>query len=120
MKIQIQALHKTHILQKNKNLHKHIHINIYFNFKIQLCILTNKYTYELKFIHMHTYRNTYSHSNIQYTNKFISTRDNSLTKASKFHNLNPKLSISSKTFCIQIHKKINIFFLINTDPVIST
>ena len=41
------------------------------------------YIYELKFIHMHTYQNTYMHSNIQYTNTVISTRDNTLTKASK-------------------------------------
>lgn len=32
---------------------------------------------------MHTYQNTYTHSNIQHTNTFISTRDDTLTKASK-------------------------------------
>ena len=48
-----------------------------------ICIYIYIYIYELKFIHMHTYQNTYMHSNIQYTNTVISTRDNTLTKASK-------------------------------------
>ena len=83
---QYKALHKTHILQKNKYLYKHTYVLTYTStMKHNYAFLqTNIYIYELKFIHMHTYQNTYSHSNIQYTNTFISTRDNTLTKASKF------------------------------------
>ena len=90
MKIQIKALHKTHILQKNKYLYEHTYVLTYtstmkHNYAfLQTNIYIYIYIYELKFIHMHTYQNTYSHSNIQYTNTFISTRDNTLTKASKF------------------------------------
>ena len=63
---------------------KHNYEFLQTNIYVCIYIYIYMYIYELKFIHMHTYQNTYTHSNIQYTNTFFSMRDNTLTKASKF------------------------------------